>query len=57
MHSAAARPTLARQKATIAFAAEQAPAQAAQQIDVEDEDRVSPGTETRGDGCNAQRAP
>ena len=46
---AAARPTMARQKATIAFAAEQAPAKAAQLIDAEDEDGMRAGTQPSGE--------
>ena len=51
--SAGARPTLARHKATIAFAAEQAFAQPSQPIDAEDEDAIRPGMQPRGDAWDS----
>ena len=57
LYSAAARPTLARHKATIAFAAEQASAQHSQPPNTEEDDAVAPGMQSEGNGPDPQRAP
>ena len=44
---------MARQKATIAFAPAQAPSQAAQLFNVEDEDGLQPSTQPRGNRSQA----